>query len=451
MAEIPFEYLLAAVEATRGTPEVAPLRYLNATGTITPQREVYRPNESAGVLAEYTRSVPVRTWSDFEASGAADVYTLPMILNCIARGGVPGAGAAAASVVIDPAGANNALEWTAVATGSQGNLISVQYVNPGANNVPFELDLVGNTIIVRLATGPAGAITTIADDISAAVLVHPAISLLVTCLDSGGDDGSGLVTAMPRTFLTGGISAGVSTPAGAVNARLWEFEPTMDADDLEAMTMWWGDPNVEIFRAGFCMPDSLTVSGDAGGTEGVTMSMSGQGLLTERVVAPAAPARLVSPMLMPAMMQLWVDPVNPIGTTPVTGRVVSAEVSVPGAISRKWLAAGPTTGLNFTAIGRGKRHAELTATMELPDGDQLDQWEGYDTLAVRVRFNGPIIDAAPAFYNFVEFDLYGPWAAPSWGEREGTNRTITLSLLSEYDDTVGYDWCVRVQSDRDTL
>ena len=449
MAEIPFEYLLAAIEATRGTPEVAPVRYLNANGTITPAREVYRPNESLGILAEYSRAVPVREWCDWEASGAADVYTLPTILNCIARGGVPGAGTAAASVQIDPAGAHNHLEWEAVTSGTAGNLISVEYRDPSANSSPLDLDLVGTTIIVHLATDGAGAITTIANDIITAVGVHPTISLLVTAANVAPDDGTGVVTAIARTFLTGGVSDYVETPGGATNARLWTFDPTMDSDDLEAMTLWWGDPNIQTFRAGFCMPDSLAISGDAGGTDGVTMSMSGQGILPARVASPVAPSMLTSPMLMPALMQMWVDTSSPIGTTALTGRVVTAEVALNSGISRKWLAAGPTAGLDFSAIGRGKRHAELSATLELPDTAQYQQWEDFDTLAVRVRFNGPLIEAG--FYHYVEFDMYGPWDALSWGEREGTNRTITLSLLSQYDATAGYDWRARVQSDRDTL
>ena len=116
----------------------------------------------------------------------------------------------AATLTVDPAGANNALKWTAVAAEFSGNSISVQYVNPGVINSPFALTLTDEAIVVSLATNGAGAITTIADHISAAVLAHPTISLLVTCVDVAPDDGSGLVTAMPRTYLTGGISAPVA-------------------------------------------------------------------------------------------------------------------------------------------------------------------------------------------------------------------------------------------------
>lgn len=96
MAEIAFEYLAAALETTRGTAIAAPTHYLNMSGMLKPTQSYFRPAESRGLLAEYTRSALVREGSEFEADGGLDTDLLPFILSMIVRGGVtpttPGGG-----------------------------------------------------------------------------------------------------------------------------------------------------------------------------------------------------------------------------------------------------------------------------------------------------------------------------------------------------------------------
>jgi len=455
MAEIAFQRLLVALEATAGTPVNPPTRYLNMVGTVTPRKARYRPDESRGVLAEYFRSADMRKWSEWEAEGPLDVYTLPLLLNTLVAGGIDGSGATDAEMTTSLTGANNDIVWTAVDGGPQGNAISIQYINPAANSSPLDVDVAGSgkAIKIYLATDVGGAITSTADDLKAAVAAHPVASLLVAGVDAGGDDGSGVVTAMAATYLTGGAGADVTQPPSAVLSHIWTFIPTMNADDLQAMTLYWGDPNVQAFQAAYCMPDEVTVTADASGTDGVTLSLSGQGQFPAKTAPSSDPAMLAAPMLLPTAMQLWIDAVT-IGTTPVTGRVVSAEVTLPSGVTRKWLAAGPTSTLGFSAVGRGKRHMEMKLVLELPDMTQYDQWEAGTSLKTRLRLNGPAIEtvAGPlTYYHYSEFDIYGPVDGLDWGENEGSNRTVELTILSEYDTTAEYDWCWRVQTDRNAL
>ena len=456
MAEIPFEYLMVALEGTRGTPETDATHYLNVQGMITPRQAMYRPEESRGTLAEFYRSVAVRRWADFEGEGGLDPYTATVLYNTLIAGGIDGTGATAADIVIDPGVANTAINYEADTAGSTGNQISIQYVDPDANSSPLDVDVVGQQIVVYLATDGAGVITSTGATVLAAVNGHPVAGAMVTATHHGGSDGSGVVTAMPLTYLTGGIGADVVHPdPAATSTYLWTFEPTMTADDLEAMTMFWGDPNVEIFRAGFCMPDSVTISADATGTDGVTISIDGQGAFPS-LTAPGGilPTMLDAPLMMPAAMQLWIDSgATAIGTTAITGRVLSAVQTLPTGISRKWSAQGPGGNLSFQNIGRGKRHAELTVTFELPDDTQYAQFVAQTVLKVRLRLNGPLIETAGGsdWYFYDELDIYGPFDALEWGEHEGTNRTIELTIQSEYDATAGHDFAKRVQSDRGTL
>jgi hypothetical protein len=144
----------------------------------------------------------------------------------------------AATLTLNPAGNNNALLWTAVSTGFEGNQISVEYTNPGAINKPLTLTLTGNAISIALATNGAGAITSTGDLIKTAVAADAAIAALVTPTDVAPDDGSGVVTAMARAYLTGGVSAPVA---------ILDYVPTAIHDTPMIYSLL---DNLEITRSG---------------------------------------------------------------------------------------------------------------------------------------------------------------------------------------------------------
>lgn len=102
------------------------------------------------------------------------------------------------------AGANNDVVWTAVVGGEAGNDITIAYVNPGAPGQALGVVVVASAITVNLATDGGGLITSTADDIKAEVAATPAAAALVTGVDAGADDGSGVVIAMAGTNLAGG-------------------------------------------------------------------------------------------------------------------------------------------------------------------------------------------------------------------------------------------------------
>jgi hypothetical protein len=105
-------------------------------------------------------------------------------------------------------GNNNDLVFTAVPVGALGNRITVQYIDPGANNQALSARVTGGAIRIYLATGVAGAITTTAAQIAAL----PDFAALATAANKAANDGTGIVTAMAATALTGGLDIpGVGT------------------------------------------------------------------------------------------------------------------------------------------------------------------------------------------------------------------------------------------------
>jgi len=248
-----------------------------------------------------------------------------------------------------------------------------------------------------------------------------------------------------------------STPTNGVLTRLWTFAPTMTSDDLKSATIVFGDPNVQIFQAAYCMAEELTISANADSTDGATWSLKGGGKFPTRVADPTLPAQAVGDLLMPGAMQLWIDTSSAIGTTEVTGRFISTNWTIPTGVGYKYYAGGPTGGLGFTKTGRAKRSAKATIVVELNDtsidtGKEYDTWEADTVVKMRIRLNGSLIESVtPDYYSYIQLDIYGPLDAFSWGEVAGTNRTMQFEVTSEYNATAGYDFALYAQNTKTSV
>lgn len=111
-----------------------------------------------------------------------------------------------ASLTTALAGANNDLTYTAKAAAPNyvaGNSVRVAYVVAGVST-PLTVAVSGNDITVNVATNGASAATSTAAQVMAAVNASVPASALVTAANATGNDGTGVVTAMAFTSLTGG-------------------------------------------------------------------------------------------------------------------------------------------------------------------------------------------------------------------------------------------------------
>lgn len=84
-AELVFEYLALALEATKGTAVTPPTHYLPFSGKITPTRTKYDTRDSNGVLAGISRSKTVAADAMWDGDGAIDPAYAPLLFNLIVK------------------------------------------------------------------------------------------------------------------------------------------------------------------------------------------------------------------------------------------------------------------------------------------------------------------------------------------------------------------------------
>jgi len=111
----------------------------------------------------------------------------------------------AASLLTGIVASNNALTWTAKAAGIAGNAASVALLDPAGNNKALTVSVVDKAVTVSLATSDAGAITSTATDVIAAVAASAPATALLTVAKTAGSSGAGVVTAAAKASLSGGV------------------------------------------------------------------------------------------------------------------------------------------------------------------------------------------------------------------------------------------------------
>jgi hypothetical protein len=114
-----------------------------------------------------------------------------------------------------PSGAtaqSQAVVLTSRAWGHEGgNDITAEFVNPNAADSPLSVGVIGNDILVSLATNSTGALSSTAAQVVAAINSHPGASALVVALTYRGNAGAGVV--QPRVKVN--LSDFLSTAANA--------------------------------------------------------------------------------------------------------------------------------------------------------------------------------------------------------------------------------------------
>lgn len=195
---------------------------------------------------------------------------------------------------------NTGITWTSKLAGVLGNKINVQMVNPKANSAALSVAVAGQDITISLATSEAGAITTTAAQIIAAIAASEKASALVTAAATGESTGAGVVAAMRRQYLTGGQDEAfpINTPTLVAGSRLeaarlgtkGTLPPAMDSIFDQAGAV------VIVVRVAEGEGEQATMANVIGGVNSITAKHEGvHALLDAESVVGFAPRILIAP------------------------------------------------------------------------------------------------------------------------------------------------------------
>lgn len=138
-----------------------------------------------------------------DVSGTFDSATL-----AVQRATTP---AVAASLTTALTGDDNDLVFTAQKGGTDGNAITVAYVSDSARPyLSVSVDNGAIEVTLKLDTDGSTILTTAAEVKSAIEDFAPA-NAIVSVADAGGNDGTGVVTALAATALSSGTNGGFTT------------------------------------------------------------------------------------------------------------------------------------------------------------------------------------------------------------------------------------------------
>lgn len=235
---------------------------------------------------------------------------------------------------------NNALTWTAKATGTGGNDISVILKDPYANSAALSVSVSGNVITVNLATTGAGVISSTATLVAAAIAANSAANALVTVTNTGASTGAGVVAAVLQTYLSDGLNdafpydtpvliSGTRAEAALLGAT-GNLPAAVDAilDQVGAA--------IVVVRVLKGVDDAATQTNVIGAVNGTTGAYSGmQALLGAESVLGLAPRILIAPG--------FTEAVTKTGTNITGAPVTSALVTIADRLRAIVVADGPST------------------------------------------------------------------------------------------------------------
>lgn len=239
----------------------------------------------------------------------------------------------------------------------------------------------------------------------------------------------------------------IATPGGGTLSRTHTHVPGMTTDPALSATFSSGDPDVQVWQAAYHMLTDYTVTFDASSDESVSFSANTVGQPWTEVADPTIPTQTEIVPAYAIDADLWIDTSSAIGTTAITGRLVSGEWRIVRNRSFKRHARGAGAVRTFDTTGIGLDHAELTLTFELYDLAQTDLFVDETDAKVRLRLNGALIEGV--LYNYYQADIYGKFQDLAFDTFMDTNRTVTFTIMSTYNAharTAGHDWRVVIQN-----
>ncbi|ABX03310.1 hypothetical protein Haur_0662 [Herpetosiphon aurantiacus DSM 785] len=244
-----------------------------------------------------------------------------------------------------------------------------------------------------------------------------------------------------------------TTPAGATLGRLWEATRVMTSANTKFATLWFGDPNVQTFRAAFGGLNNLKLTSNVVGNAATKLDLDGFAQFMEAVTTPALPAQTAGDLVIPSDLECWIDQgSDAIGTTPATFRVIQVEHTFQPGLEPDKSASGPSGNRTWNRVNVGVSSPQTILTLYFDDLTDYDRWRNGVRCKVRVRHNGSFIEtvAGNPSYRYLEVDGYGVLKAMTWGAQKNA-RTIKLTLDHAYEPTIGSDLRIACQNTKTTV
>lgn len=145
--------------------------------------------------------------------------------------------AVAANLTTGVVADNNAILFTAKVPGAAGEGIKVQLKDPAGNNQALKVTIENDTVVVSLATGEAGAITSTAAEVIAAINASLYVKDILLAANSGESTGAGVVAAVAGTALDNGADANV-VPDTILNENVLDQAAAVNVEALLGGTFY---------------------------------------------------------------------------------------------------------------------------------------------------------------------------------------------------------------------
>lgn len=205
-----------------------------------------------------------------------------------------------ASLTTGTVAANNGITYTSLLTGDLGNKGSIALVDPKANSQALAVTVSGLDITVKLATSVAGAITTTATQLMAAIAANTAAAALVGTASTGASTGAGVVAALGKTYLSGGISEAfpLNTPVLVAGSRVDAAKLGLTGTLPDAIDSIFDQAGavIVVVRVTKGVDDAATTANIVGGVNATTGKYEGmQAFLGAESVVGVAPRILIAP------------------------------------------------------------------------------------------------------------------------------------------------------------
>ena len=113
-----------------------------------------------------------------------------------------------------------------------GDQVTAEFRNPGAANAPLSVAVTGKDIVVNLATDAAGAATSTAAQVVAAINANPAAAALVSATTYRSNAGAGIVQPRAKVNLDDFLNAPAHVARGPFQQRVYRIGSVRDGSKV---------------------------------------------------------------------------------------------------------------------------------------------------------------------------------------------------------------------------